>query len=253
MKRYLVIPVIILILFGLFLSTGTISAGQEGVRTRLGAVTGTVPPGLYFQTPFIESTIPMDVQVQKEEANASAASSDLQIVNAKVAVNYNPKASAVADIYARLGNDYATRVIDPAIQEVVKAVTAKYTAEELITKRADVTAQIQSQLAERLQPYNIQITSVSITNFDFSKEFNTAIEAKVAAVQNALAEQNNLQASQFKAQAIKVTAEAANNDNYIHLQELDVERAAISKWNGVLPQQQVPGSAVPFINLNTKS
>lgn len=236
----------------LLLSVGTISSGQVGIKTRLGAVVGTVRPGIYFVTPFIESVTPMDVQTQKEQVDASAASSDLQTVTATVAVNFHVKPDDAKTIFANIGKDYQSRIIDPAIQESVKSVTANYTAEELITKREDVREKILALLTTKLQTYGVNMDSLNIVNFDFSKTFNDAIEAKVTAVQNALAAQNDLQASQFKAQAIKVTAEAANNDNYIHLQELDVEKAAIAKWDGRLPAQMVPGGAVPFLNLQSK-
>ncbi len=106
-----------------------------------------------------------------------------------------------------------------------------------------------SLLSERLAPSDIQVTAVSIVNFNFSPSFNAAIEAKVTAEQNALAEKNNLAAAQFQAQSIRVKSEAANNEKYIQLQQLEVERAAVEKWNGVLPTQMIPNATLPFINL----
>jgi regulator of protease activity HflC (stomatin/prohibitin superfamily) len=263
--KYIVLGVIIVVaLVCGAVSVGTVSAGQEGVRTRLGAVVGIVPPGLYFQTPFIEGTIPMDVQTQKEQTAASAASSDLQTVNAEVAVNYNVNPDAVADIYSRLGRDYSSRVIDPAIQEVVKAVTAKYTAEQLITQRAQVTTDIQTALTARLQVYDIVVTTVSITNFDFSKQFNEAIESKVTAQQNAEAAKNKLAQVQYEAQqtvakatadaeAIRIQTQAIQSGGgqaYVQLQAIKVQQSAVEKWNGALPTQMIPGGAVPFLNLS---
>ena len=103
-------------------------------------------------------------------------------------------------MYQRIGKDYGPKVIDPAIQEVVKAVTAKYTAEQLITKRAIVTDEIQTQLSSKLGASDIQVTSVSIVNFDFSQSFNQAIEAKVTAEQNALASKNKLDQVKYEAE-----------------------------------------------------
>jgi len=226
-----------------------IDAGQRGVVTRLGAYSRTLGPGIHFVTPLIEQTTKFEVRTQKEQADASAASKDLQIVNAIVAVNYNIDPEKVADLYTKIGIEYKSRVIDPAIQEVAKAVTAKYTAEELLTKRADVTDEIHTLLATRLASNDIEVSSVSIINFNFSPTFNAAIEAKVTAEQNALAEKNNLSAAQFQAQAIRVKSEAANNEKYIQLQRLEVERAAVEKWNGVLPTQMTPNATLPFLNL----
>lgn len=239
-----------------FSSFGTVGAGERGIKTRFGKVLGIVNTGLYFKTPFIEGVEVMDVQTQKEQTDASAASSDLQTVNTKVAINYNIDPAKVTDLYTRIGVDYKTKVIDPAIQEIVKAVTAKYTAEQLITKRAEVTDLIQTSLTDKLAASDMNVTSVSIINFDFSESFNTAIEAKVTAEQNALAAKNKLDQVKFEAEqtvataqaqaeAIKIQAQAINSQggaDYVQLQ-------AVAKWNGQLPVQMIPGASVPFINI----
>ncbi len=242
---------VILVIFLVFIVSPftIIDAGERGVITRLGAYSRTVAPGIHFMIPVVEMVTKFEVRTQKEQTDASAASKDLQIVNATVAVNYNIDPDRVSDLYVNIGNDYKERVIDPAIQEVAKAVTAKYTAEELLTKRALVTDEIHTLLSERLASSDIEVSAVSIVNFNFSPTFNAAIEAKVTAEQNALAEENNLAAAQFQAQAIRVKSEAANNEKYIQLQQLEVERAAIEKWNGVLPAQMIPNATLPFINL----
>lgn len=247
-----VISVLVIVaLVLMFIPFVNVDQGEMAVVTQNGALKGTFGPGLHFMTPIIDTAHVFDVRTQKEQADSGAASKDLQTVNATVAINYNVKPEAVGDLYSRIGMDYKSRVIDPAIQEAVKSATAKYTAEELITKRDLVTAEIKDSLSAALSPSDIQVTGVNIVNFAFSPDFDHAIEAKVTAVQNALAAQNDLQAAQFKAQAIEVTAKAANNDNYIHLQELEVEKAAIAKWNGTLPTQMIPGQTLPFLNLTT--
>ena len=245
----LVTALIIVGLIYVFFPFVVINAGERGVVTRLGAYVRTLDPGINWITPVIEHATVFDVRTQKEQTEASAASKDLQTVNAVVAVNHNVDPMKVAELYVTVGPDYKSRIIDPAVQEVVKAVTARYTAEELLTKRAVVTDEIQSLLSTRLSANDIQVTAVSIVNFNFSPTFNAAIEAKVTAEQNALAEKNNLAAAQFQAQAIRVKSEAANNEKYIQLQQLEVERAAIEKWNGVLPSQMIPNATLPFINL----
>jgi regulator of protease activity HflC (stomatin/prohibitin superfamily) len=226
-----------------------VDAGERAVVTRLGAYQRSLAPGIHLLIPLVENAIKFDVRTQKEETAASAASKDLQTVNATVAVNYNIDPERVAELYITIGQDYKYRIIDPAVQEVVKAVTARYTAEELLTKRAIVTEEIHSLLSDRLATNDIRVSAVSIIDFNFSPSFNAAIEAKVTAEQNALAEKNNLAAAQFQAQAIRVKSEAANNEKYIQLQRLEVERAAVDKWNGVLPTQMIPGATLPFLNL----
>lgn len=227
-----------------------VSTGERAVVTHFGAVSGELGPGIHWLTPITTGAVVMNVQTQKEQTTATAASKDLQQVTAEIAVNYNVDPTKVTDLFTKVGTSYKSTIIDPAIQEVVKQVTANYTAEELITKRTQVTADMEEALTTKLLPTYINVTAVNVTNFDFSAQFNTAVESKVTAQQNAQAEQNNLTAAQFKAQAIKITSEAANNEKYIQLQQLEVEKAAIAQWNGVLPTQMIPGATLPFINLS---
>ncbi len=247
--------VILVVLFGSF---GTVATGQIGVKRTLSKVSGTVQPGLYFKLPIFQDVIKMDIQVQKEQAEASAASKDLQTVNAQIAINYKLDDAKVLDLFSRIGADYKTRIIDPAIQEVVKAATAQYTAEELITKRPEVTDKIQLALAEKLGASDIIVSAngVSITNFDFSPSFNAAIEAKVTAEQNALAAKNKLEQVKYEKEQTIVAAQGVAEAQRISSAALAaqggsdyVQLKAIEKWNGVLPSQMIPGSTVPFLNL----
>lgn len=218
-----------------------IGAGQRGVVTSVGAYSHTIGPGMHWLTPITQNVEKFDVQTQKEQTEATAASSDLQQVSATVAVNFNVDPDKVGDLYVRVGSNYKNKIIDPAIQEVVKAVTAKYTAEQLLTKRTDVTRDMQLALAERLVQYDIIVgaNGVSIVNFAFSESFNVAIEAKVTAEQNALAAKNKLDqvkyeaaqtvaSAQAQAEAIKIQAQAINSQggaDYVALQK-------IKQWNG---------------------
>lgn len=216
-----------------------VGAGEVGVVTRVGAYTRTMGPGMHWLTPLVEGVDKFDVQTQKEQVEASAASADLQTVNTTIAVNYNVDPQRVGDLYVRIGEDYKGKVIDPAIQEVVKAITAQYTAEELLTKRADVTTLIQTQLASRLLPSDIVVTSISITDFKFSDSFNAAIEAKVTAEQNALAAKNKLDQVQFEAQQTVATAKAQAEAIQIQAQAINSQGGAdyvalqkIKQWDG---------------------
>jgi len=251
-----ILGLLILVIF--FGSFGTVATGKVGVKSTLNKVTGTVQPGMYFKLPIVQNVVTMDVQVQKEEADATAASKDLQTVNAKIAINYRLDEAKVMDLYSRIGTNYKARVIDPAIQEVVKASTAGYTAEELITKRPEVTDKIQLALSTKLAESDILVSAngVSIINFDFSQSFNKAIEEKVTAEQNALAAKNKLAQVEFEAQQTIATAKATAEAQRISSAALAaqggsdyVQLKAIEKWNGILPTQMIPGSTVPFVNL----
>lgn len=240
-----------------------IDAGEVGVVTRNGAVSRTIDPGLHGITPLIEFVHKIDVQTQKEQTDADAASADLQKATATVAVNYNVSPDKAADLYVRIGTDYKSRVIDPAIQEAVKSATANYTAEELITKRPEVTSDIKDSLSKALSLYDITVSSVSIVNFSFSASFEAAIEAKVTASQNAEAAKNKLAQVQYEAQqtiataqataeSIKLQSDAANNEKYIELKQLEVQKAYADKWNGVLPVNLYGSAPIPFLQLSNK-
>lgn len=250
---------LLVIIILLFSSVGTISAGNVGVKTRFSRVAGTIQPGLYFKLPFIDHVTQMDVQTQKDQADATAASNDLQSVTATVAVNYHVERADASTIFQNIGPDYAERVISPAIQESIKSTTANYTAEQLITEREKVREGILTLLSTKLQTYGIQTDSLNIVNFAFSDQFNQAIEAKVTAQQNALAAQNKLQQVQFEAQQTVATAKAQAEAIQIQAQAIQqqgganyVQLQAVNKWDGRLPTQMIPGSSVPFLNLNNK-
>lgn len=248
---------IFLFLLAVIWPVGTVGAGERGVQLQWGAVTGKVyGSGLYFRMPFAQHVVKMNVQIQKEQVKVGGASHDLQTVNADVALNYHLGADKVANIYQSVGEDYKTKLVDPALQESVKSVTANYTAEELITKREQVRSDIKELLATKLSPLGLNVDEFNVVNFDFSPEFNQAIEAKVTAEQNALAAKNKLDQVKYEAQqrieqangeaqAIKIQAEAIQSQggaDYVKLQ-------AIQKWDGKLPTYML-GSATPFINVN---
>jgi len=233
---------------------GTIGAGERGILLQFGAVKDKVfNEGLYFKIPFIQSVVKMDVKIQKDEVPASASSKDLQIVTSKVAINYHLSPNKVNSIWQDVGRDYNSRIIAPSIQEAVKSVTAKFTAEELIVKREEVKDQIKINLAERLIKNNIVVDEINITAFDFSQAFNEAIEAKVTAEQLKLKAEMDLERikieasqrvaeSEGKATAIRIEAQALSANPRV------VELRWIEKWDGKTPTYW--GGANPFIGIN---
>lgn len=239
----------------------TIGAGERGVVTKFGQVEERIlQSGLHFITPFVESVHKIDVQIQKEQVKVSSASKDLQTVNALVALNYNLNPSKVNELYQQVGMEYGTRVIDPAIQEALKAATAQFTAEELITKRPLVKEQVLVVLRQRLATNNILVDDFSIIDFDFSQSFNEAIEKKVTAEQNALAAKNKLEQVKFEAEqriaqaraeaeAIRSQSEAANNEKYVSLKRVEVLKQFAEKWDGKLPVNIYGSTPLPLLNL----
>lgn len=255
-----VVGVGLLILLFIFSPFTIIDSNERGVLVSLGKVEGKLDPGFHFYNSLTSNVYTMDVSVQKEEVEAGASSKDLQSVNAKIAVNYKLQESNVTQLYQQVKQEYRAVHIAPAIQEAVKASTAKYTAEELVTKREIVKDEIKANLIARLSPNFIDVTQVSITNFDFSEGFNQAIENKVKAEQQALEQKNKLEQVKYEAEqqiakakaeaeSIRLQSNAADNDKYIELKRLDVQLEYAKKWNGTLPVNLYGSAPIPFLNL----
>jgi regulator of protease activity HflC (stomatin/prohibitin superfamily) len=225
---------LLLLVITLFNTALTVSSGFVGVVTTFGKVTGEMQPGFHWKLPYVESVTMMNVQVQKDQTDESAATNDLQTVTSTVALNYHLDHNQVDNVFVNLSPDYADRVISPSISEAVKSVSAKYTASELLTKRPEVAASIQDLLIARLQRRGILVDQFSIVDFKFGSQFSQAIEAKQAAQQDAERAQFNLQKAQLDAQANQVQTSA--------LTDAILEQQAIAKWNGVLPQFVGQGS-----------
>src|SRR5215211_4934792 len=181
----------------------------------------------------------MEVRTQKIVESATSASKDLQDVSTQVALNYHVNPDRAQVIYKQLGYDYANRIIVPAIQESVKQVTARFNAEELITKRETVKNKIEEQVRARLAPYNIIGDVLSITEFAFSQQFTTAVEAKVEAQQRALQAQNELRRIQIEAQQ--------NEAQAIGEQKANIARAEGIKQSNVL-QAEGEAQAITIID-----
>src|SRR6266513_1452832 len=204
----------VVIIVVMFESVVVVEAGHRGVVLYVGAVENRVlGEGIHFIIPFAEQVVPLEVRTLKFQADASAASNDLQEVQTTIALNYHISPSKSNIIYQQLGADYADRIIAPTIQESVKASVAKFNAEDLITKRATAKAVIAQTIANTLSARNIVVETVFITDFKFSPAFASQVESKVVAFQKFLTEQNNLKAIKVVANQTVVQAQAAARAN----------------------------------------
>ena len=218
-----------------------VGTGEIAVMTRFGRVTGQeLSEGLHFKVP-IDKANKYDVKVQRETADAAAASKDLQDVNTVLVINYKLKAGKVSEIHRTIGIDYKEKLIDPALQEVFKASTAKFDATELITDRAQVKEDTLKLLQRRLDDFGITIINVSITNFSFSQEFSKSIEDKQVAQQNAERAKFNLERAIIDAEAQRVQKTSLSAE-LLRKYELDNQSDAIKKWNGAMPTYVGGGS-----------
>jgi prohibitin 2 len=256
---------IIVIIVILSESIVIVEAGHRGVVLYLGAVENRVlGEGVHFIAPFLEQVVPMEVRTQKFQAEASAASNDLQEVQTVIALNYRIDPTEANKIYQVLGVNYADRVISPTIQESVKASVAKFNAEDLITKRATAKSVIANAIRSTLAANDIQTQNVFITDFKFSDAFASQIEQKVVAFQKYLTELNNLRSvsvvanqsvAQAEGQARATAARAGGESQAIKIITSQLRESpeylqwqAISKWNGQMPYA-LGSSGFPFFQL----
>jgi regulator of protease activity HflC (stomatin/prohibitin superfamily) len=257
--KLIVMGGVILFILLFFRPWAQVGPGQRGIVLNFGAVQKQVlDEGLHFRIPVMQQVILMDVKVQKAETDAAAASADLQDVSSRVALNYHVVPDKANIVYQKIGVEFKERIIDPAILEVVKAVTAKYTAEELITKRPAVSEAMRLALMDRLIANNIAVDAFSIVIFSFSKVFTEAIEAKQTAEQLALKAKRDLDRIKIEAEQ-KITAARAEAESLrlqranispdlIELRKIEANMKAIDKWDGILPQV-TGGGAIPLIGL----
>ena len=258
---------VILILLVIFLILALsafriVGAGERGVKMTFGKPSMDVlDEGIHFKIPVVQSIKKLEVRTQKIETDADSASRDLQDVQTTIALNFHLVPDSVPRLYQQLGTDYKSRIIDPAIQESVKSVSARFTAEELIARRPEVREGIRIELTEKLAKYNIQVDDFNIVNFQFSEEFNKAIEQKVTAEQLKLKAERDLERiliekeqkiaqAQAEAEALRLQKQEITPD-LIALRQIEVQRSAIEKWNGILPQ--VTGNAIPFIDIRNSN
>jgi len=266
------VAIIILILVGVIATASVkiVDSGHRGVLLHWNAVDLTKPPldeGLHFVVPFQDEVVNVEVRTLKYASDARSASRDLQTVETTVTVNYHPDKESVHRLYKNLGLDYENRVIQPAIEETVKQVTANYNAEELITKRPLVKQDIEVAIRERLNQFDVVTEVISITDFEFSPLFAQAIESKVEAEQNALKAENDLRRIEVEARQTEANAVGLANANIAEAKGEAEAIAIINKalaenpnyldwlktqaWDGKLPLVVGEGGT-PFIQIPVK-
>jgi prohibitin 2 len=279
-------PILIVVILLLVAAAGvvvTVDAGTVGVVKRFGAVRDTpLPEGLHFKLPFAEEVVPMSTRLTASEAKATAASRDLQIVTTDVTTTYALSGAIAPFTFQRVGTPekVAATIVNPAIQESVKAVTAKFTAEQLVTQREVVKQQIQqaieafinTTLGEKDLQGALSIANVAITDFKFSDEFNKAIEAKVQAEQQALQAKNEKlrRVTQAEAAAEEVKLAAAAQAFTIEAESIARAEAitreaealsgrpevlrlrSIERWDGVLPRISSGDNMLQMLQLDPK-
>lgn len=256
----------------LIASMTNVKVGCTGVSVKMGKVQEqTYTEGFHFKTPFIESVVDIDNKVQVKEVEAASISKDLQSIQSTIAINYHLDPSYSAQMYKSIGRAYEDTILQPAVQEAVKNVMARYNAEGLVTNRSVVSTEIADEITKKIGEYGVIIDKFNIINFEFPSTFKQAIEAKQVAEQELLkakteneqklalaeadAEKKRIEAqaaadqkridAEAEAAAIKMKADAeaeANrkisasiNDAVLQNKSLDNQKEQIAKWNGTMP------------------
>jgi regulator of protease activity HflC (stomatin/prohibitin superfamily) len=252
-KRLLLSVLILPVLAGC--GVHTVDTGHRGIKTSFGQVEG--PPlveGLYFVNPFTTSIHPMDVRIQRWDGKTEAYTRDVQEASVEFTLNYKLRPEAAAEVYRSVGPDWANKLIGQQVYQHLKNVIGQWDAVDLISNRQKANDNAQASIVAALGQANIDVTSFSITNFEFSRAFNEAVEAKVIAQQRAQEAQNRTEqikqeaqqkviAATAEAQSMKIRADALTQNPKL------VSWEAVQKWDGKLPVNMYGQSAIPFIDV----
>ena len=262
----------------------TVPTGTRGVITQFGAIKSIEPEGLVILPPWQRLAV---FNIRAEEAqveNADGSTSDTQPVKVSLTVRYSIATDRVAEVYEKYSHDgNLSSYVQTATQEIFKAVTAKYTAPDLISQRAKVSSDINSALKAKLALYGANVINIDMRNFSFSDTYMAAINQKVTQEQLRLVAENqlktveaeqkqkvaiaeaeasatrakadgdayaNLKVATAQAEALRIqNAALAQNKHVLELRRIEVEKIKAERWNGSLPQNVYAGAPIPFLNV----
>ncbi len=250
----------------------SVPTGSRGVVTQFGRIVGIEGEGLAVLPPW-QKLHNFSIRAEKADIeNAEGSTSDTQPVKVSMTVRYSIATDRVAEVFEKYSHDGdLSSYVQTATQEIFKAVTAKYTAPDLIAQRAKVSADINAALREKLALYGAQVINIDMRNFAFSESYMHAINDKVTQEQLRLAAENKLRTveaeqkqkvavAEAEANARKAQAEAlrvqnaalAQNKDVLELRRIEVDKIKADKWNGALPQAIYAGAPIPFLNVGSK-
>lgn len=254
------VNVALFLLVTIFNSYYIVDGGNRGIVSTLGAIQmKELEEGLNWVNPYTDSVDQWDVRVAKSTTKSSTFSSDMQTIETESTLNYHPKPNMVAELKQSVGSDYADRIIAPVVQEALKAVTAKYSIQQLAAERNTVRDQAKDLIVQKLAPYGIVIDNYAITNFNFSDKFEAAIEQKQVAEQAAEKAKFDLEKVKTDAQQAiaRAEAEAAGlkaqkeqiTPELLKLRQIEVEKIKWERWDGVLPRTLMDSKTPVMMNM----
>ena len=251
--------VLVIVLITLFSSFTTVPTGFVGVKTRFGKVQDDViQEGFNTKAPFIEKIVKIDCKTKKIESESEGSTKDMQTVKIAIAVNYNVNKDTANQLYREVGTEFEDVIINPSLLESIKSAMAQYTAEELITRRAEVSNKIQEGVIEKIADRGFTITEFNVINIDFSEQYDQAIEAKAVKQQEVITAQAELEKQKIQNQKeIEIAQKDAKvmelqnsqiTENTLRLKELEVKQSLINKWNGALPTTSLGQNMMSMFN-----
>jgi regulator of protease activity HflC (stomatin/prohibitin superfamily) len=255
---HLITPFFILLLVLIFISGSffTVSAGTSAVKLRFGKIIDSYQEGFHLKIPLVDKIEKFSTRIKKDIVKTEAFSKDLQTIKVGLAINHRIQADTVVSIYRNLGPDYVSTVLAPMAEEWIKAITAKYSAESLISNRVEVAQSLDGILKEKMAQKQVIISDIAIIDFDFSPQFLKAVEEKQIAEQEAKRATNLVEKVKKEAeqQILKAEAEAKSlklqrevvSDQLIKLRQVEAQLKAIDKWDGRMPQY-LAGGELPFV------
>ena len=260
-KKVLIVPKAVAVsaigLFGLitiFSSFKTIKSGEVGLKVRFGKIVdNSLEEGFNFKIPYIEKIVKVNIKVQKAELTAESSTKDMQIINSAIAVNYRVDNKKASHLYKTVGNSYEETILNPAIKESFKNAIAQYNAEEITTKRGEVSISCLKTIQEKVAKYGIVVEDFNLTDFSFSAEYTKAIEEKQVAEQKVETAKQELEKAKVESEKKIIEAEATNKANELLKQNVTDEvlmKQFIEKWDGKLPATYAGQDLMSIFNLN---
>ena len=245
-KLFLLVVVCVFLLITLFSIFQTIESGEVGLKVRFGKIVdSSLNEGLNLKIPYIEQIQKVNIKVQKSEIRVESSTKDMQTIDTTIAVNYRVDSKKASNLYRTVGNNYEVTVLEPAIKESIKSAIAQYNAEEITTKRSEVSVNCLKALQGKVEKYGIVVEDFNLTDFSFSDEYTKAIEDKQVAEQK-------LEKTKLEAEAKIIEAEATKKANDLLKQSLTDELIAkqfIEKWDGKLPTTYAGKDILSIFNL----
>lgn len=246
----------------------TVDTGHRGVETRFGkVVSDSLPEGLYWYNPFTSDVVQIDTRVQKWDGTTTAYTRDVQQASVLFTLNYRLDPTKAHIVFQTVGTEWAQKLVGQVLHESIKREFGQHEAVDIVAQRDKASRAIEAEVIAKLADRNVVVTGFQLTNIDYTKEFEHAVEAKVIAQQKAIEEQNrtvqmqelaNQQIVKAKgnAESTILNAKAEAESIRIRATALEqnaklVEWEAVQKWNGQMPTYMM-GGAVPFIQIPTK-